>query len=285
MTDKLDRRLNAFRFDLADSRLRGQVDAKRFVDGWTRRVRTHFADILAEPRDGASLDTQTLYGHDVTVFEETDGWAWVQRQSDGYVGYARAETLGAADETPTHMVLAPRTFRYTDADLKHPRTGYFSMGSRLSVVDEKPNRGTDYLILSSGEAVIARHLIEIGCWQSDPVAVAETLLHTPYLWGGDTGFGIDCSGLILIANMLCGEIVLRDSDMQAATIGQEIHHDFNDLKRGDLVFWKGHTGMMVDGKTLLHANGNTMNVALEPLADAIERIGYLYDMPTMVRRP
>lgn len=284
-----DKRLNAYREDLADKVLKGLVSSQSFVEGRLARVTAHFADAHDKPADHAGLQAQFLHGHDVLIFDEDDGWAWVQCKSDGYVGYVRSELLGDRESSersePTHMVAAPRTFLYSDTDLKSPRSGYRSMGSKLTVTDRATTRGTDYAILDSGEAVIAKHLIGMGDWLPDPVSVAETLLHTPYLWGGNTGFGIDCSGLVSLANLLCGNTVLRDSDMQAASIGEIIPLNVDQLQRGDLIFWKGHVGMMADGRTLLHANGNTMNVALESLADAIERIGYLYDAPTLARRP
>ena len=288
-TASLDRRLNAFRDDLADIRLEGEVSAKRYVEGRPMRVGQHFTDVLDRPEEGAGLQTQFLFGHDVDLFDDDGSWSWVQSKTDGYVGYVRSSELvdaeASPEPTPTHMVTAPRTFVYPIADLKSPRVGYRSMGSKITVVDQATTRGTDYAILDSGQAIIADHLTTLGDWRDDPVAVAETLLHTPYLWGGSTGFGIDCSGLVSLAHLLCGRIVLRDSDMQAASTGTEIPLDQDQLQRGDLIFWKGHVGMMADGQNLLHANGNTMNVALEPLADAIERIGFLYGRPTLARRP
>ncbi len=284
MTAQLDKRLHAFRGDLADETLRGKVTSEQFVAGVSARVSSTFADILDKPDEHAGLQTQILFGHDVKVFERKDGWAWIQRSDDGYMGYIREDCLGPGNSEPTHMVLAQRTFLYPDTDLKHPRVGYRSMGSKVTVTNTTTNRGTEYGLLDTGEAIIARHLIEIGTWQSDYVSVAETLLHTPYLWGGDTGFGIDCSGLVFLSQMLCGNTVLRDSDMQEATAGAEIPFDEHALQRGDLIFWKGHVGIMQDGETLLHANGHTMNVALEPLRDAVDRIGYLYGQPTMARR-
>ena len=282
----LDPRLHAYRDDLANVDLKDQVSASNYVEGKPARIGSHFADVHKHPDAQSMLQTQLLHGHDVLVFDQADDWAWVQQPLDGYVGYVRQEVLVTDNLTdPTHMVIAPRTFLYREPDLKMGRTGYRSMGSKLVVTGETTTRGTNYLILDSGEAVIAHHLIKIGDWQSDPVSVAETLLHTPYLWGGNTGFGLDCSGLVWLANLLCGNPVLRDSDMQAASIGEEISMDFRQLRRGDLVFWRGHVGMMADGENLLHANGNSMNVALEPLESAIERIGYLYEQPTMVRRP
>ncbi len=286
MGPELDKRLHAYRDDLADESLRGKVEAGRFVEGVTRRVVPHFTDMLREPRDGAGLDTQVLHGHDVMVFDQADGWAWVQRLGDGYVGYVRAEHLGDADVTCTHMVSAQRTFLYPGPDLKFPRCGYRSMGSKLVVVDHAETRGTRYAILDTGEAIIDRHLIAIGDWRDDYVAVAEQFLQVPYLWGGDTGFGIDCSGLIFLSNMLCGKTVLRDSDMQSTSIGSVVEtSDYQDLQRGDLIFWKGHSGIVIDHENLLHANGNTMDTTIEPIAEAVERIAYLYAMPTLARRP
>ena len=287
MSEALDPRLHAFRADLADERLRGKVNAERFVTPTKMRVIAPFADILREPDERSGLDTQALHGDGISVFETRGDWCWVQCDRDGYTGYAKADAFGGSGPAVTHMVLAPRTFRYSKPDLKSARTGYLSMGSSVCVVDEVTTRGTDYLVLDRGDALIAGHLMPNGQWQDDPVAVAQTLLHSPYLWGGATGFGLDCSGLISLAQRLCGRTVLRDTSMQCASIGDPIDPgaDFDALQRGDLVFWNGHVGMMSDSENLLHANGHSMNVALEPLHGAIARIGYLYGQPTIVRRP
>ena len=284
-----DKRLNAHRDDLANVELKSIVPSPKYVQGRPARICSHFADVMDRPDPSAGLQTQILHGHDISVFDSRDGWAWIQGQNDGYVGYVRQSDITMAPdagfEPATHMVLAPRTFLYSESDMKMPRTGYRSMGSKLRITERQTTRGTDYAILDSGGAVIAQHLIPVGTWMKDPVSVAETLLHTPYLWGGNTAFGIDCSGLVSLANLLCGRSVLRDSDMQANTIGDEVPMELDKLRRGDLVFWKGHVGMMADAMTLLHANGHSMNVALEPLAEAVERIGYLYGQPTNIRRP
>ena len=289
MSDDLDPRLYAFRDDLADQRLEGQVRADRYVDGKDAVVASHFADVLSRPDPTSGLNTQFLHGQQVVVFETRDGWSWIQNRADGYVGYTKSSnlTFEPADTraVATHMVVAPRTFLYSNADLKSPRSGYRSMGSKLVVVGVQETRGTQYAMLSSGDAVIAGHLTSMDQLPGDPVAIAETLLHAPYLWGGNTGFGLDCSGLVQLSHMVCGAVTLRDSDMLAGTIGDEIEADFERLQRGDLVFWKGHVGVMADGKNLLHANGHTMNVAVEDLQQAISRIGYLYGQPTIVRRP
>ena len=287
MTAALDRRLNAFRSDLADERLRGKVEAKGFVAGQATSIAVPVCDVFDAPTVDAGMTSQMVLGEPVTVFEIDGHWAWLQSRRDGYVGYVSAAALGADDVVATHRVLAPRTFVYERADLKLRRLNCLSAGSEVAVTGTITERGTKYAMLGDGSALIANHLLAIDQSARDFVAVAETFLHTPYLWGGSTGFGIDCSGLVQRSMQLAGHSVLRDSDMQADTIGSAVGWDgpSGNLQRGDLVFWKGHVGIMVDRETLLHANAHTMTVARESLADAVERIGYLYGDPTMVRRP
>ena len=282
-----DKRLHAFRPDLADARLKGQVTADRFVAGRPARIVAPVADMLGEPRPDAGMNTQLLRGDDVSVFEETEGWAWVQAIRDGYVGYVSGGLLGRRADEPTHVVSAPRSFLYPGPDLKLPRLGELSLGSSVIVRDFAETRGTRYALLSTGEAIISGHLRPVGEVSDDYVALAEQLLMTPYLWGGSTAFGIDCSGLVQLAMRMAGRDVLRDSDMQAATIGEPIvsGEGYSGLRRGDLVFWKGHVAIMLDERTMIHANGHTMLVSREGLADAIDRIGYLYGGPTGFRRP
>ncbi|MDP3898228.1 MAG: NlpC/P60 family protein [Mesorhizobium sp.] len=280
----LDRRLHAFRDDLADAALAGQVAAPRFVAGRPARVTAPIADLRRAPRPDAGLDTQLLLGDDVLVFEDIEGFAWVQAERDGYVGYVGSEALSARADNPTHIVSAPRTFIYPGPDMKLPALRALSLGSRLAVTGLEERRGTSYALLASGEAVVAIHLRQMDDHVPDYVAVAELLLNVPYLWGGVSAFGIDCSGLVQLSMRLAGRDVLRDSDMQAASIGRSLDAA-SDKRRGDLVFWKGHAAIMTDPGTILHANGRTMTVALEPLAAAIERIGYLYGEPTGFRRP
>jgi cell wall-associated NlpC family hydrolase len=279
-----DRRLHAIRDDLADARLRNDVDAARYAQGRRAFVRAPVVDLKRKPTAGAGLDTQLIYGASVMLFDESEGWAWVQCEHDGYVGYVDAEALAEAQEKPTHRVAVPRSFVYPGADLRFPRRAVLSMGSAITIVGETETRGTRYALTADGDALIAAHLRPVGEAVPDYVAVAELFLNTPYLWGGTTGFGIDCSGLVQTSMMIAGKAVLRDTDMQEERIGVEIDPS-EGLQRGDLVFWKGHVAIMTDARTMIHANGHTMMVSLEPLADATQRIGYLYGEPTRYRRP
>ncbi len=282
-----DKRLHAFRPDLADVRLQGKVPAGRYAAGRPARVVAPQAEMRSAPRGDAGLSTELLLGDDVLVFDEGEGWAWVQAVRDGYVGYVGAGMLGAPGVDATHVVSAPRTFAYVGPDLRSARSLDLSMGARVTITDFAETRGTRYALLPSGEALIAAHLMPAGRMAEDYVAVAEMLEHTPYLWGGVTGFGIDCSGLVQLAMRMAGRDVLRDSDMQAATVGTPLTpgEDHSGLRRGDLVFWKGHVAIMTDAETIIHANGHTMLVSREGLRHAIDRIGYLYGGPTGFRRP
>jgi cell wall-associated NlpC family hydrolase len=280
-----DTRLHAFRPDLADIRLRGEVDAARFVEGREARIGVAVADLHEAPRPDAGLSTQALHGDDVRVFDIAEGWAWIQIERDGYVGYVADTALTQRNLAPTHVVTAPRTFLYPGPDLKLPATGALSMGSRVAVAGNTETRGTRYALLASGEAIIEKHLAPLSWRADDFVEVAETLVNTPYLWAGASGFGIDCSGLVQLSMRLAGRDVLRDSDMQAASIGEPVERGAG-LRRGDLVFWKGHAAIMTGADAIVHANGHTMTVAHEGLDEAIDRVAYLYGSgPTGFRRP
>lgn len=282
-----DKRLHAVRPDLADERLRGKVASAQFVAGRSAWIVSPVVDVLQEPSPDAGLSTQLQLGEEVKVFEEAGGWAWVQGTFDGYVGYIDAACIGDAAVGATHTVRVPRTFIYSAPDLKLARRASLSMGALVKIVGFTEARGTRYAITSAQEAIIADHVTLLEAHEVDFVSVAETLTSTPYLWGGSTAFGIDCSGLVQLSMRMTGRQVLRDTDMQVETVGEPVAPGakMSSLRRGDLVFWRGHVAIMTDSETIIHANGHTMMVNTERLTDAISRIGYLYGAPVSYRRP
>ncbi|MGY2048114.1 C40 family peptidase [Methylobacterium sp. JK268] len=252
--------------DLADSRLRGLVEAARFVDGMPRRVAAALAPLRRAPRDDAALDTEALRGEAVTVFEVAEGWAYAQLDADGYVGYLPAAALGAPDPVPTHRVAALRSFVYPAPDLKRPPLAPVSFGARLAV---EGSEGA-YARLAGGGYVYAAHLADLSRRESDHAATAARFLGTPYLWGGRSSLGLDCSALVQLSLGAAGLAAPRDADLQEAELGAPVARD--GIRRGDLVFWRGHVGVMLDAERLVHANGHHMAVAIEPLAEAEARI-------------
>jgi len=275
--------------DAQDSRL--YADEAELNAGEAAHIERFFADLFSGPGADAGLNAQLLYGDRVTVLEQRADKARVKNHRDGYVGWVDGSTLSAGAFHPTHRVTAPRTFLYPGQDMKLPRSGYRSMGSLVEVVGYEESRGISYAMLSDGAAVVSRHLRPIDDDADDFVTVAESLLATPYLWGGNTAFGLDCSGLVQLSMLMTGSEVLRDSDMQAATIGEplKIGDDWSLLERGDLIFWHGHVaiaqGHVGGDPHMIHANAHTMDVTSEPVEQAVSRIAHLYELPIGVRRP
>jgi cell wall-associated NlpC family hydrolase len=264
-----DRRLTPARADLAAEHLRGLVDAPRFVEGRKMRITTASAPLRRAPQADAPLETEALYGESVTLYDEQAGWAWAQLERDHYVGYLPSAALGAPSE-PTHRVAALRTHAYPGPAIKLPPRMALSLGAELTIVSQDG----DFAVSQEGLYLWSRHLADVGAREPDPVAVAECFLETPYLWGGRTSAGIDCSGLVQTALMAAGVASPRDSDMQEAMPAEPVAIDDPNtpLARGDLIFWRGHVGIMRDPVTLLHANGWHMKTVSEPLAQARERI-------------
>lgn len=271
--DALDRRVNAVRLDLADSRLEGRVAAARFVAGEPSTVIAASAPVRRRPEGDAPLDTEALFGEPVLVFDHADGWSFVQLAGDGYVGYLPSEALepGAAP-TPTHCVSTVRTLVFPEPDIKRPPIGALPFGAAVVAVGGAEDRNARYVELDGGGFVVVQHLRPVDAPAADAVEEALRFVGSPYLWGGKTSLGVDCSGLIQMAFGASGVALPRDSDMQEASDRFETIPLDSPRRRGDLVFWPGHVGILLDTERLLHANAHAMLTAVEPLTDAVDRI-------------
>jgi cell wall-associated NlpC family hydrolase len=278
---KLDPRLHAYRADLADARLEGRVEAGRFVHGQRRQVIDPVAAVYKAPRFDAMQLTQALMGETVLCFVDDEGWSYVQLDHDGYVGYVASNALSRDLAEPTHRVSVPATFLYPAPNLKTQPVITITMNAGVTVIAEDGK----FARLSNGRFVYSRHIRPTGQFETDFVAVAEQFRHVPYLWGGKSAQGLDCSGLVQLAVQACGIPCRRDSDMQEQSLGSPLLvNDLDGLTRGDLVFWNGHVGVMTDAQTLLHANGFHMMVVAEPLREAVDRIAQSYGRVTCIRR-
>jgi cell wall-associated NlpC family hydrolase len=277
----LDPRITPARRDLAAKHLAGVVDASRFVEGKAYEIGTALAPVRNAPAPTAPLLTEALKGERITIYDiGEDGWAWGQLAGDGYVGFVPASALCEPGPSATHKVSALRTFVFPGPSIKLPPLETLSFGCRLAVARmEEP-----FAITASGGYVPALHLAPVETKESDFVAIAERFLGTPYLWGGKSSLGIDCSGLVQLALAACGIACPRDTDMQEPVLGSARPHAPEQLRRGDLVFWKGHVAIVRDEATFVHANSHHMAVAFEPIAPAIARIRAIAGEVTSVRR-
>jgi len=269
-----DPRTTPARPDLAALHLKDKVAAARFVAGTELEVRDAQAPVRREPSPDAPLDTEALRGERVTIYEENaEGWCWGQLESDGYVGWIPANALRPPGPPPTHRVAALRTLVFPGRSIKAPPVDALSLGSRVAVRTRQPDDSAGLTDLESGFCIPARHLAPIASSEPDFVAVAERFVGVPYLWGGKTSLGIDCSGLVQIALTASGMACPRDSDMQERALGSPLPtEDLAGLQRGDLIFWKGHVAIVRDSQSIVHANAFHMAVAIESIGEALRRI-------------
>jgi cell wall-associated NlpC family hydrolase len=267
---------------MASASLQGVIKSPRFVKGTGRQIVWPIAPLRRNPVAAAGLDTELLFGETVTVYDEAEGWSWVQADLDRYVGYVPSGALHTKSPAASHSVSATGTFVYPVPDIKAPPLMHLSLGSRLKVED----RDERFSRLASGGYVINRHITETGRHVRDFVEIAERFIGTPYLWGGRTRIGLDCSGLLQICLQAAGQVAPRDSDMQETQLGLRIKtkDGLDGLERGDLVFWKGHVGIMLDGVMMIHANAHHMAVSVEPLHEASARIGRSGSQITSIKR-
>jgi cell wall-associated NlpC family hydrolase len=285
---KFDPRTTPARPDVAAQHLKGKVAAARFVAGIEREVLDAQTPVRREPLPDAPLDTEALHGERVTVYDENgEGWCWGQLALDGYVGWIPANALRAPGPAPTHRVAALRTLVFPGRSIKAPPVDALSLGSRVAVKLPQRDDSGELTDLASGLCIPTRHLAPIASREVDFVAVAERFVGVPYLWGGKTSLGIDCSGLVQTALAASGVVCPRDSDMQEHTLGAPLPtEDIASLRRGDLLFWKGHVAIVRDERSLVHANAFHMAVAIEPTEEALRRIaeagGHLVSIKRMV---
>lgn len=274
---KLDRRVNAVRGDLADFSLAGVL----FAPHYAKAEAMHCLGTAAFLREAGAADaraaSQLLPGETFHLLDVTGGWAWGFCDHDGYVGYVERAALGVGALAATHHVMARSAPVFATADIKAPVVASLPAGSRIAGTIEG-----DFLLTDTG-AIHIRHILPIAEVEDDWVAAAERQIGQPYVWGGRGAGGIDCSGLVQLALGQAGVRVPRDSDLQREGIGDPLPVDAA-LQRGDVLFFPGHVGIMVDGENLLHANAYWMSTVIEPLSDVIARLKPGHDAPVLARQ-
>jgi cell wall-associated NlpC family hydrolase len=265
-----DPRLTPARPDLAAKYLEGKIAAARFVTGEQFEIVDALAPLREGPSTDAGLLTQALQGERVTIYDRNgEGFAWGQLNSDGYVGWLPDRALAKPSGNPTHKITAVRTFAFPGPSIKLPPAETLVMGGVVTVIrEEEP-----FAVTREGWYLPRRHVDGIDRYAGDFVAVAERFVGTPYLWGGKSSLGIDCSGLVQVSLNAAGTGCPRDSDMQQNSLGRILGlAESGKLQRGDLIFWKGHVAIVRDADSIVHANAHHMATVIEDTSDAIARI-------------
>jgi len=265
----LDPRLAAWRADLADIELADRIAIPVYAGAVVRTVVAASAPLWQQPDDHGPMASELLHGERFALLDSGDGWGWGYAAADHYVGYVRLETLGPESVAGSQSRVGPGdALLFVEPSIKAPvaavlpaaaQVSWRPFDARFVVVAAGPH---------AGRYLSRRHLMPAA---GDWVDAALQFIGSPYRWGGRTRAGIDCSGLVQIARLLGGHQCRRDSDMQKADTVAAVTADA--AQRGDLAFWPGHVGILLDGATLLHANAHWMRCVAEPLADAVDRAG------------
>jgi cell wall-associated NlpC family hydrolase len=277
-----DPRLTPARPEVAAKYLEGKVKAARFVTGEEFCVIDAIAPLRERPAADAMLSTQALKGERITIYDHNDeGFAWGQLNGDGYVGWIPDAALAKPLAAPTHKVTALRTFAFPGPSIKLPPVETLSIGARVAVVREDGA----FAVTDEGRYLPRAHVGGIDKMERDFVAVAERFIGTPYLWGGKSSLGIDCSGLVQVSLTSAGTGCPRDSDMQRDGLGRDLSpEEMKKLQRGDLIFWKGHVAIVRDASTIVHANAHHMATVIENTQEAIARIKAAGSEVTAIKR-
>jgi cell wall-associated NlpC family hydrolase len=264
-----DPRLTPARGDIAAQHLKGKVEAARFVPGEEFEIIDALAPLREAPSSDATLLTQALKGERVTVYDRNgEGFSWGQLTSDGYVGWLPDRALAKPAGAPTHKITAVRSLAFPGPSIKLPPVETLVMGDKIAAKHEGA-----FAVTREGWYLPWQHVGAIDAYEGDFVTVAERFVGTPYLWGGKSGLGIDCSGLVQLSLNAAGKSCPRDSDMQQESLGRQLGAiELEQLKRGDLIFWKGHVAIVRDADTIVHANAHHMATAIEQTSEAIARI-------------
>ncbi|MEH6630537.1 MAG: NlpC/P60 family protein [Halopseudomonas aestusnigri] len=262
----LDPRLHPIRDDLTAEYLREKVTCNKYSQGQAAQVIVGKSSLRRSPEDGSPLDSELLFGEKLTVYDERNGWAWVQNAKDSYVGYIHSADISKEIRPTTHRIQALRTYVFPKPDMKCPPIDLLSIESAISIVQIEGN----YSQIQGGGWVYSAHIMSQDIAATDHVSIARRFLGTPYLWGGKTSVGIDCSGLIQVSLSACGITAQRDASMQEKTLGIPVNSE--QTTEGDLIYWSGHVAIALDNKMAIHATANSMDVMIEPIAHITERV-------------